>query len=84
MQGVEGVFKKERDEAVRPGVRPENVKDLEVRAGVADPGEELELEVGSAVQLALDVVLERKFGEAVKFLQKKKNTLLTKRKKTRM
>ena len=73
MQGVEGVFKKERDEAVRPGVRPENVKDLEVRAGVAYPGEELELEVGSAVQLALDVVLERKFGEAVKFLQKKKN-----------
>ena len=55
---MEGVPEEERHQAVGPGVGAEDVEDPESGAAEADPGQELELEVGFAVQLALDVVLE--------------------------
>ena len=46
MKCVKGVFEEECQEAVSPGVGPEQVKDAETRTAVADPGQELKLEGG--------------------------------------
>ena len=44
VQGVEGILEEERQEAVSPGVCPEQVEDSEPGTAEADPGQELELE----------------------------------------
>ena len=73
VQCVEGVFEEEGQEAISPGVCPEQVKDAETRTAVADPGQELELESGLAVKLALNVVLKHKLGQFGKLTTLKDN-----------
>ena len=51
---VKGVLEEECQEAVSPGVSPEQVEYAETRTAVADPGQELKLERG----------LERKLNSA--------------------
>ena len=46
MKAVEGVFEEECEEAVGPGVRPEQIERAKLGATEADPSEELELERG--------------------------------------
>ena len=51
--------------AVCPGVGAEHVEDAQFWATEPDPSQELELEVGPTVQLALDVVLEHQLRQLV-------------------
>ena len=60
---MESILEEECYETVCPGIRPENVEHTELGTTEPDPGEELELEVCSAIQLTLDVVLENQFGQ---------------------
>ena len=62
VKGVEGVFEEERQQTVGPGVCPEQVQHAEAGTRVADPGQELKLERGLAVELALNVVLENQLS----------------------
>lgn len=62
VKGVEGVFEEERQQTVGPGVCPEQVQHAEAGTRVADPGQELKLERGLAVKLALNVVLEHQLS----------------------
>ena len=63
MKAVESIPKKQRHEAIRPRVSSENVENPQLRATEPDSAEQVELEVGFAVQLALDVVLQDELGE---------------------
>ena len=60
---MEGVLEEECNKAVRPGVCSEHVKDPQLGTAEPNTGQELKLEVGLAVQLALDVVLEDQLCE---------------------
>ncbi len=55
---MKGILEEESDETICPGVRPEHVKDTQLGTAEPDPGQKFKLEVGLAVQLALDVVLQ--------------------------
>ena len=55
---MKGILEEEGNEAVGPGVRAKHIKHPQLGAAEPNPGQELKLEVGLAVQLALDVVLE--------------------------
>ena len=63
MKAVESIPKKQRHEAIRPRVSSENVENPQLWATEPDSAEQVELEVGFAVQLALDVVLQDELGE---------------------
>ena len=63
VKAVESIPKKQRHEAICPRVCSENVENSQLGATEADPAEQVELEVGFAVQLALDVVLQDELGE---------------------
>ena len=58
MQAVEGVSEEQGHKAVCPGVGAEHVEDAQFWTTEPDSSQELELEVGFAVELALDVVLQ--------------------------
>ena len=63
VKAVESIPKKQRHEAIRPSVCSENIKNPQLWATESDSAEQVELEVGFAVQLALDVVLQDELGE---------------------
>ena len=63
VKAVESIPKKQRHEAIRPRVCSENVENPQLWATESDSAEQVELEVGFAVQLALDVVLQDELGE---------------------
>ena len=58
VQAVEGVSEEQGHKAVCPGVGAEHVEDAQFWTTEPDPSQELELEVGFAVELALYVVLQ--------------------------
>jgi hypothetical protein len=60
---MKGVSEEECYEAVCPGIRAKHVEDPQLGTAEPDPGQELELEVGLTVQLALDVVLQDQLRE---------------------
>ena len=64
VQTVECVSEEEGHETIRPGVRAKYVQDPEPGTSEADPGQQLKLEIGLGVELALHVVFENEFRQA--------------------
>ena len=62
---MERILEEKSYETIGPGVGAEDVEHAELGTAEPDPGQELELEVGPTVQLALDVVLEHQLGQLV-------------------
>ena len=63
VKAVESIPKKQRHEAIRPRVCSENVENPQLWATETDSAEQVELEVGFAVELALYVVFQDQLSE---------------------